>query len=125
MRRRPGFTLIELLLVVLIIGILAALAIPRYQTAKARASSAGLKSDLHNLSLAEEAYFATNSRYTSDLAALQYTPSPGTTVDLLATDTGWSAAVSNPVSDPLICAMFRGQVAPVPPATTEGMLACQ
>ena len=56
-RTRRGFTLIELLIVVVIIGILAAFAIPKFQSTKGKANAATLKSDLRNLATAQEAYF--------------------------------------------------------------------
>src|SRR5207247_9806546 len=55
---RKGFTLIELLIVVVIIGILAAIAIPKFANTKEKAYLASMKSDLRNLVTAEEAYFA-------------------------------------------------------------------
>src|SRR5438876_886631 len=55
---RKGFTLIELLIVVVIIGILAAIAIPKFANTKAKAYIASMKSDLRNLVTAEEAYLA-------------------------------------------------------------------
>ncbi|HEV2750669.1 MAG TPA: prepilin-type N-terminal cleavage/methylation domain-containing protein, partial [Gemmatimonadales bacterium] len=55
---RKGFTLIELLIVVVIIGILAAIAIPKFANTKAKAYIASMKSDLRNLVTAEEAFFA-------------------------------------------------------------------
>src|ERR1700682_5947210 len=55
---RKGFTLIELLIVVVIIGILAAIAIPKFANTKEKAYIASMKSDLRNLVTAEEAYFA-------------------------------------------------------------------
>ena len=55
-RRSKGFTLIELLIVVAIIGILAAIAIPKFANTKKKAIVASMKSDLRNLVTAEEAY---------------------------------------------------------------------
>ena len=58
-QNRKGFTLIELLIVVVIIGILAAIAIPKFANTKQQAYLATLKSDLRNLVTAEEAYLPT------------------------------------------------------------------
>ncbi len=60
---RKGFTLIELLIVVVIIGILAAIAIPKFANTKEKAYLASMKSDLRNLITAEEAYFADSVKY--------------------------------------------------------------
>src|ERR1700738_4536212 len=57
-RERQGFTLIELLIVVVIIGILAAIAIPKFANTKTKAYTAAMKSDLRNLVTAEEAFFS-------------------------------------------------------------------
>src|SRR3977135_827483 len=62
---RKGFTLIELLIVVVIIGILAAIAIPKFANTKAKAYIASMKSDLRNLVTAEEAYFADSVKYSN------------------------------------------------------------
>jgi type IV pilus assembly protein PilA len=56
--RRKGFTLIELLIVVVIIGILAAIAIPKFANTKEKAYVAAMKSDLRNLATYEESYAA-------------------------------------------------------------------
>ena len=64
---RKGFTLIELLIVVVIIGILAAIAIPKFANTKEKAYLASMKSDLRNLVTAEEAYFADSVKYTTSL----------------------------------------------------------
>jgi len=50
-----GFTLIELLIVVVIIGILAAIAIPKFANPKEKAYLASMKTDVRNLVTAEEA----------------------------------------------------------------------
>ncbi len=71
MQNRKGFTLIELLIVVVIIGILAAIAIPKFANTKEKAVLAGMKSDLRNLVTAQEAFFSDNQTYATGLAATQ------------------------------------------------------
>src|SRR5215217_6406055 len=63
---RKGFTLIELLIVVVIIGILAAIAIPKFANTKSKAYIAAMKSDLRNLVTAEESYFSDSAKYAAD-----------------------------------------------------------
>src|SRR4026207_1871486 len=69
MSNRKGFTLIELLIVVVIISILAAIAIPKFANTKEKAVVAGMKSDLRNLVTAQEAFFADNKTYAPGFAA--------------------------------------------------------
>jgi len=57
-RNEKGFTLIELLIVIAIIGILAAIAIPQFSLYKQRAYESDAKANLHNLFLACKAYWA-------------------------------------------------------------------
>lgn len=63
-RQSFGFTLIELLIVVAIIGILAAIAVPNFLNAQTRAKLARCKADLKAISMAEEMYFLDNNVYT-------------------------------------------------------------
>ena len=126
--RRPsrGFTLIELLVVVVIIGVLAAIAIPKFQSTKGKANAATLKSDLRNLATSQEAYFYENLTYTSNVAALNVKISNGVTITWGTVGTaGWSAKVTHPLAYPIECAIFMGSVPPLPPAVTEGQLVCQ
>lgn len=58
-----GFTLIELLIVVVIIGVLAAVAAPQLQGVKRRAAAATLKQEMRRVSQQAEAYFATTGSY--------------------------------------------------------------
>ncbi len=76
MRNAKGFTLIELLIVVVIIGILAAIAIPQFASTKEKAFDSAAKSDLRNLMTAEEAYFSDFQAYTNSTVAA------GSTADL-------------------------------------------
>ncbi len=62
-RNRKGFTLIELLIVVAIIGILAAVAIPQFAAYRMRGYNSAATSDIKNFKSAMEAYFADNSAY--------------------------------------------------------------
>jgi type IV pilus assembly protein PilA len=123
---RRGFTLIELLIVVVIIGLLAAIAVPKFQNTKGKANAAALKSDLRNLATAEEAYFYTTSLYTTDTTALNAQFSPGVQLSFgSATGGGWSAVVTHPQAWPIRCAVFVGNVPPLAPATVEGIVTCQ
>src|SRR5207247_2999708 len=90
---RKGFTLIELLIVVVIIGILAAIAIPKFANTKEKAYLASMKSDLRNLITAEEAYFADSVKYTSNLGT-QYNVTSGVVGPTIAvTADGFTATV--------------------------------
>lgn len=106
-RRPAGFTLIELLIVVVIIGILAAIAIPKFGETRERANQAALKSDLRNLLTAQEQYFGDNNVY-GDLgqitAATLWNPSAGVTAAISGqTATGFTGTVTKGSA---VCSMF-------------------
>jgi prepilin-type N-terminal cleavage/methylation domain-containing protein len=89
-RIKKGFTLIELLIVVVIIGILAAIAIPKFANTKDKAYVAAMKSDLRNLATYEEQYAADNNGAyfagvaTSLLPLQGFTPSQNVTITALS-----------------------------------------
>ena len=132
---RKGFSLIELLIVVVIIGILAAIAIPKFANTKEKAYIAQMKSDLKNLASAQESYFADNNTYATyaqiSAAPYSWTLSGGAQVTptLVAAAGGWSAALvdarvtSAGATDN--CGIYAGGVAaPNAAVTAEGVVAC-
>lgn len=125
-RLRRGFTLIELLIVVVIIGILAAVAIPKFQTTKGKAHAGAIKSDLKNLTTAQEAYFYETGTYTVDIDQLNLDNTSGVVLVIAeASAGGYSAHATHPAAFPLECAIFVGNAAPLAPATSEGVIGCR
>ena len=103
-RAKKGFTLIELLIVVVIIGILAAIAIPKFANTKEKAYLASMKADLRNLATYEESFAADSAGvYFGGTAvgttALQgFLPSQNVTVTATAVagpPATWSAAAKH------------------------------
>lgn len=93
---KKGFTLIELLIVVVIIGILAAIAIPKFSSTKEKAYIASMKSDLKNLATSEEAYYSDKNTYSTDTSALNFNTSTGNSLVInTGSTTGWSATITN------------------------------
>ena len=125
MLNRKGFTLIELLIVVVIIGILAAIAIPKFSNTKEKAYIAAMKSDLRNLITAEESYFADFTTYTGVQTDMNYNSSAGVTV-AVAVITGppvGFSATSVHTGTAKTCAIYINSP-PVAPADNEGEPKC-
>ena len=126
-RSRGGFTLIELLIVVVIIGILASIAIPKFGSTKERAYLAKMKSDLRNLATAQESYLGDYQVYYGGAVPnplLQYTPSSGTTITIVSASAGgWSASASY-TGTAKTCALYYGTAAPLAPGPSEGVVGC-
>lgn len=125
--KKGGFTLIELLIVIVVIGILAAIVVARYTTMKERAFVASVQADLRNLSSAQELYYANQSQYTTDINALNFSSSDGVTVSVnQATLQGWAATATHDGLTARQCGIYYGtaSAAQAVPATTAGAVAC-
>ena len=122
-----GFTLIELLIVIVVIGILVAIVVPKFANGKERAMVAAMRSDLHNLMTAEEAYYTNGLQYYNGPVpdpSFAYNVSENVTVTLVnVTASGWGATATHKGTT-RTCAIFVGTGGPVAPAATEGMPAC-
>jgi type IV pilus assembly protein PilA len=126
-RRKRGFTLIEVLLVLVIIGILVAVLVPRWANSRDRAFQAAMKSDLRNLATAEESYFYDYASYTTSLSALSgYRSSQSVIITInQALMGGWSASASHPASSKQ-CYLYIGNASPIPlPSSAEGQVTCR
>jgi type IV pilus assembly protein PilA len=136
MTKRKGFTLIELLIVVVVIGVLAAIAIPKFANTKEKAVKASLLSDLKNLAAAQEGFYADSSAYATTYGTtiatgqLQFSVSQRNTlaIDGGSDASGWAATISNPGYGPGSCGIFVGSTfsgSGTPAASTqEGIPVC-
>ena len=127
-KKRAGFTLIELLIVIVIIGILAAIAIPKFGKTREKAYMKAAQSDLRNLAAQQEIYYSTpanNYTYASSAANLGVEPSQGVNLGVTGATTGWSAtAYHTAIGTGKICAVYAGSAAAVTPATSPGVIVC-
>jgi prepilin-type N-terminal cleavage/methylation domain-containing protein len=128
MRGTKGFTLIELLIVVVIIGILAAIAIPKFANTKEKAMVTAMRSDLRNLASVQETYWVEARAYYGGVVpdpAINFVPTAGVTITIVgSSQAGWSARATALPLTAEQCVIYYGTVAPIPPATTDGAVAC-
>jgi prepilin-type N-terminal cleavage/methylation domain-containing protein len=118
---RKGFTLIEVVIASVVIGILAAVAVPRLTASKDKAYIAAMKADLHTIAIFEEQYAADNhGQYfsgtaTSDTPLNGFTPSKGVTMTLTAFNilgsqlADWTATVKHSQTSES-CEMRAGEI---------------
>jgi prepilin-type N-terminal cleavage/methylation domain-containing protein len=119
---RKGFTLIEVVIAAVVIGILAAVAVPRLTASKDKAYIAAMKADLHTVAIYEEQFAADNhGQYfsgtaTSDSPLNGFTPSKGVTMTLTSFNilgsqlADWTAIVKHSQTSES-CEMHAGEIA--------------
>jgi type IV pilus assembly protein PilA len=137
---KKGFTLIELLIVVVIIGILAAIAIPRFGQTRERAFVSAMQSDLRQVMNSQELYYQLNGfEYAAGTASNQaagaatlitdfeFTPSQGVQVVIAGSptvSTGYTAVATHSNTS-VRCEVFVGDATSAESiATTAGVIAC-
>ena len=118
---RKGFTLIELLIVVVIIGILAAIAIPKFDATKDKAKLASVKTDLRNIMTAQEAYFSDYATYTGTVPTALFAPSTGNSASHAGSASSFTSTVTNSsiTTNPKQCTVTVGSG-----AATDGQIVC-
>ncbi len=120
-QNRKGFTLIELLIVVVIIGILAAIAIPKFSATREKAYFAAMKSDVKNMASQQEIYCSSTD--------LGFVESEGVNVSAAGTTSGWAAtATHDALGSAQGCSIYYGTATAVAVGTAtpsaQGEVAC-
>jgi len=110
LKKRDGFTLIELLIVIVIIGILAAIAIPKFGKTREKAYFKAMMSDLRNLQAQQEVYYSGGAySYTDDTRRLEFIPSKGVNIGQIEfSTTGWSVTATHDGLGNFGCAIYYG-----------------
>jgi prepilin-type N-terminal cleavage/methylation domain-containing protein len=127
-RSQGGFTLIELLIVVVVIGILATIAIPKFNSMREKSFIAAVTSDLKSLASQQELYLSNNFTYAGTVTAM---------TDLTLSDNvilvvnqfsgaGWAATGTHSGLGTEQCGLFFGNAsaANATPATVPGVVTC-
>jgi type IV pilus assembly protein PilA len=114
--KNDGFTLVEILMVIAVLGLLVAIAIPQFMTYRSQAIDAEMKSDLRNASIAVEAYFAKQTvlpASTAEITGYGFQSTAGVTI---------SYVVLSPTSYRLTAAKIGGTQSPFTYESTTGSI---
>jgi prepilin-type N-terminal cleavage/methylation domain-containing protein len=129
LKLRKGFTLIELLIVVVIIGILAAIAIPKFANTKSKAYKTAMISDLRNLVTAEEAFFSDSGKYSATIGGtggVQFSASTSVVLGTPIVGQGyWTATATHSQLSNVTCGIGMNTTNPTVTTAGEGEPACK
>ena len=125
---RKGFTLVELLIVVVVLGILAAIAIPKFSSFRERSLMSMVILDLKNFASQQEVYHGENYSYASSVADVTaMVVSEGVNITVTQADgRGWAATGWHDALAGRQCGIYYGvaSAANASPATDAGVIAC-
>jgi prepilin-type N-terminal cleavage/methylation domain-containing protein len=110
-RSRSGFTFVEILVAMAVLGVLSAIAVPKYRLMREKAWTAALKADLGELRIAEEAYWAENQRYSADTTQLDWRSTSDVQVTISSSDfdAGFQATARHQLMPASQCSMYVGR----------------
>mgnify|MGYP001400731771 FL=1 len=118
MSNKQGFTLIDLLIVIVILGILVAIAIPKISNTTHGSYFAAMEADLKNLASQQEIYYASEYSYTAEKSDLAFISSRDVSISVNADSEGWSATATHVALEPIEgCSIYHG---PIPTMTLLG-----
>jgi len=120
MKGQQGFTLIELMIVVAIIGILAAIAIPNFLTYQAKARQSEAKVGLGGIFTTATSYFAENNTFSATSAQLGYVPAGTTRYDFYYAGTAAANKIQAPAGGAGVPCSVAPTAVPVPSSATTG-----
>ncbi len=128
MSNKQGFTLIDLLIVIVILGILVAIAIPKVSNTRDRSYFVAMEADLKNLASQQEIYYASEYSYTAEKSDLAFTSSRDVSISVNADSEGWSATATHVALEPIEgCSIYHGSI-PTPtllvPPSAPDEVAC-
>ncbi len=125
--RIGGFTLIELLIVVVVIGVLATIAIPKFSAMRTKSYIAAVTSDLKNTASQQEVYLSDHATYAGTVGAMNLTVTDAVTISINEADgRGWAATATHSGLSGQQCGIFYGSASAAngSPATQPGVVIC-
>lgn len=107
---RSGFTFVELLTAMAVLAVLAAIAVPQYRGIKQRGYMATLKTQLGELRIAEESWFAEEQLYSMNIADLDWKPSTNVAIAIESSNpaAGWRAEATHAELPGIACRTYVG-----------------